>query len=861
MVFRKNIMFFALGISLCCSMIVADENSITPDLTSVGSSSEKNDQQVKSEKPNLLDFDTKDLNFDPQELQKIVLKIFDDYKQKVFEQKRQMRQALPEELSHILDKASEAYASFAEQVSISNVLIIRCERVRTNLADAQKEGTFPQKEGSDVLNALEKLQSALVDGSFSSLLQAPQTGATLPMNPFDMSGAMAMLGGMPGMNGIRLGEPFQEKDLIDLNEKLNALQPYLEKEQKSVAAYSFLQKILQALQKKDFDAVVAYQLEHLIPYLEKTFVSLHDAMSRFELYLKKNLQESDGKQGDKNELSEAALKAIEYWYKELEGFTKTLRLFDSLQKSVSLGDKKRLKFLFKWLTYGYDLYSSLFNKYQNDFQYYHDKHTFLGNTDPFYSYKKYVFMPELMNPILKISLSAWYYFDAQSDSKKGILYNLTLGDKQIHSLSKLEVITGDLFAAVPAIIMFFGWPSILYWQPGKLLQSYGNIAVSWLYYHALFSNLFEKFDADSQASKQFLWWPNGSKDLKKALFDAATQTNQTLIREFTSYKIREKIDPFVLDKIERFSMGVVKPEMIGDMFHIFMPFLFRKAMPASVGEFFTWDVQSDFAENFLMKHKKGEMNLGELARFFNNFDRLKNNLYSGFSSKDVDAILNKYAQKYNINLDAYYIEQRIFCYICSSIGSYWGRILTKKYSSTLGKIFAKGSDLFWGGLEKIRLVPQGTLKSWQDGRNDIVAEFDQYKMMIKEMLKMSLLQSGGPKGTIVDVLVEKGYIQKGETNEIVLNQSILKVIINFLFRYQLLTAFDASLILNELRSITVNNEIQAFETFGSVVDKLVESTIGNIFPLFGSFIIGSWFSDRIAKGISNKYGPFYKKIL
>ncbi len=252
-------------------------------------------------------------------------------------------------------------------------------------------------------------------------------------------------------------------------------------------------------------------------------------------------------------------------------------------------------------------------------------------------------------------------------------------------------------------------------------------------------------------------------------------------------------------------------------------------------------------------------NTKEYFDLFNNYSRLRRGLYSELDARKLDGRLNEYAKRHKINLNAYYVEREVLRYIFSSIGFYWGRIITKKHSSSIGKVLAKISDFGLTILEKIRLAPKGSVKSWQKERAEIAGEFDDYKLMMTEMLKMTLLQTGGPKMMLVDILADKGFMNKNETNDIVINQSLLKVIINFSFRYQFLTALEASLLLQDLRGIDTDDQMAAFDSLGIVIDGLVEASFSNLAPFFGA-MAGHLMMGAFAKGLSRGYGPFYKKV-
>ena len=709
----------------------------------------------------------KPLNF--EDFQKILQPFVEHMKNQEREQavllekrRKKMLEQLPAEFKELIINAQKSYNEFIFSVNIGNGLVGLCQNLRTALVKMPEASLTGTVEYTNLVASLEKLHAALVAGAFNNFLKGLDTS-------------------------------LDEHVLADVVNALVAFAKMLPEEgqQSLQESIVLLQSILETVIQKDIDAL----LDLFFTYLEPFCVRVKNEL----VSLSKKMEEQI--LSDNNDVAQK--QAFAYWKREIQKNERTLYVFSFFKND---GQRKSHHTLFKIAAYAYDVGHSLLQV--------HDKFcTDIGYNAPGVpghyrrNWKDGEHFSRVMAPwagdvLVKMSMAAALFFNKRFDQSKGVLVNLMVGNKEASSMSSIELIGYNL-NFVPYALGFLFYKPALIRQPSDLIKSYGNVAVTWIYYHLFYCYLFGEEVAD--------YWPNDNKFLKEAVLLAMKQTNKTLF-EFVSLRIRENTDPFLVEKIENATWGVIRPEMLFYIADSLIPALFlNKAV--HLDKLANLNRDNLYGTDFM--HKAGEKKL-----------------------TDGQA-------------DAWYVEKSMIQYVMRSIGGHWGRIFSYKYRKELGNFGDGILSFVTDNLETFGY--EETARDLQEIKNDLVTGFRENTDQIKELIKMVFMPgSVFPfREVIVSLLIEHGHVDKDEADQTVIERTMVHILFSHLTRLRILTYLDAALILKE------------YEAQPHRLDRVIDKTVD---ALSGSLVCfaGEWTGQAVMFGLGtllcNKYGPFYTKV-
>lgn len=763
-----------------------------------------------------------------EELQRMLLQELQKRKIKQNEHRRQLFSKLSTSIQKQLTTTQEIYGDFLENIGVDIGLSKTIEALKNDLEKSDSY-VFRQIPGNEkILMLLEKVRIALLNGTFYSFL-GEQAG-----NPFQammQSGQLIEL--FSGDSGGLLPPHKPKVDNVTQNdeqrltqvtpEELDALSKGLgeiacemrkvmltDDHKKLCERVELLESILTTVQEKNFKKFTVLYLS----YLEPAFIKAKQNVLTTRLALEKELA-SQSKNSDK-EIKEA----LEYWMRELRSTYRTLLVFSSL-KSHSESLTSGSDTLFKVVAYAYDIWGGFFDLYKNQKKYYQRVNDPKGDG---------LWKASVFDGALRAAMASWYFFNKRADTSNSMLFSAVsgMGSMSLKMLPPQYLILYNVaFASLSMGVLY--QPSFWEKQPPKSLKSIGKIVTSFVYYHLFYCNLFqERPMADNGL------WPNQYPSLKAAVFEAVNE-GQKFVFDEVHGKIRRNVDPFVLQKFENYSMGIVKPELVGYLAQTFMPLLLLQSK--SVLDPFAAFTEDDVFDPWF----KGNVQHQFIKRY----------VASGkLSPADF---LHQFGNREQVDIGKYYVECRLLSYFFSSVGKFWGGTIARKYQHSLVSALTTGARKTADALVWMGLMDKDTATYFADLKSDFSDGVEDMVILLKEFLH-EVFRPGSPiRNVVVSFLANRGDVRcDDKVDPMMVNREIFYFSLNMLARVGLVTYLDAATL------------VQTFETqqpFGTdeAIEKLVDAARSNVISVAGGYA-GSWIGSVIGSTVMWKYGPFYPKI-
>jgi len=743
---------------------------------------QKKDQQTQEIANGIIDL----LNFKEEDIFKNIMEF---YQKSILKRREDMWKKTPAELHNDILESQEAFQHFVAKFSLGDCLLTLCETLRRDL-DKLAQQNIQTEILEPLLNELERLHRALITGGFKTFVQTikPQGGSLqMPLfNALDLGSMLAnMQDGMRGLSDEMADEPYEEEDLVALLQALDACLPLLSHDQfKNVQQpMHHLHKLMSALYQKDVQTLVIYAMNCLEDDFKVTRELLSETLNKLDIFIKTLANKPEEKD---------AKKAIEYWRRDIAKFTRSLNVFASIKHHAGFRTPQSLYTFFKIVTHAYEACHGLLDLYQKDVKRDH----------------RAMMISSAMDWAFTSSLSMWFFFAQQADYLNDLVTDTVLGTKSIGSLDDKQVLLQRGIAAVQALPLAVN-PSTWNEPPSKITKISTKITTALVYYHLFHVKLFGN---PSQGL-----WPNTDKHLKNAML-YAFQSGKKFMATTIVDSVYWNSDPETLEALEKWTLGIVKPELIGEAIDILFPFFFWQRIPIVDG----------------MAH----------------FER--KDLYKGYL--DYDALRKRFGDdkaaeknEHEAQLDREYLERRFFDYAMSSVGMYGGSYLAYTYQKPIGRMLKKAAGGVAQALVYMNLFDQETIDTWTHEAEDLHEEFEQMLMVLKVMLKSVLQEDSALREKMIPLLLQRGILKEEDTvgkKKAVakkINRRIVRLVLNTLASYRLVSYMEAASISRAFRKNP--------KSLDSTVDKVVDAIRNNLIGMAGGFV-GShcmeWFGQKIA---------------
>ncbi|QQR49363.1 hypothetical protein IPF37_00755 [bacterium] len=783
------------------------------------------------------------MNFDPEELQKMLMQLLVQHRQNIADRKQAMFELLPKDVQASIMDATDSYGALIEQLSIGTKIIMLCHDVDTLLEQAYEKNLMTKEEITAFVSGLQHLEQAVITGELNKLIKGSvehDLGMSLEAfaNPADVL----------GLRGS--DEPYTYQDIAALEKQLVhviTLSEQMPELQTGCRDAVLLRDILSVIATKDSDALIDCVLEPLRSKFVSALASFNKVIKSLNLLGKEiEAQEAVNSQEAQEKNAITLKRAVMVWKRDLQKFSVNLSSFMKVWDSADLKESSASKHeLFKCVAYTYDVCRSFFDLYKAEM--YWDKHISLFKPET----RHLMHMPEFSGHVeawtkrllplytfdwgMSGALSLWHFSNARSDFAKGNLLNIVLNNQMEQGNLLQELMGGgdlidvkneliqNLFAGFGAVrILTSSNASCLYKQPSKIFQAAGRVLVAYTYYQLIYDKPFYEKD----------FWPSDYEHIRRNVFNAVRELGD-IMTDALEVKIYEHTDPQVIESLERNTWGVVRPELLTFMMRVMLPVVFMKKPFGlkNVADCNQWDVYG----SWFMKLREERVGLFTT--------KLEKKAWCNYNA----AAMQKVFEKNNINVDAYFVEQQIMSYVFSSIGKHWGAIVGRQHGGAMVRAASRVADGCAYGMAAVGLISDDALDVFEKSKDEMIAEWNDYIDMLKMFLKTNF---AGIREWAVPYLVEHGYLEEDETSLEMRDKAVISFGLTQLAKNGLISYYEAALLVQHFSG---DNDINM------IVDKAIEAVRRNLAGKVGG-VAGSYLMTQIAEYLSWHYGPFTPKV-
>ncbi|MFA5074831.1 MAG: hypothetical protein WC436_01895 [Candidatus Babeliales bacterium] len=433
---------------------------------------------------------------------------------------------------------------------------------------------------------------------------------------------------------------------------------------------------LVSLKNHDIQVFYKYKLDYLKPQIEKAIKNLKDTQQVLEILKNDTLKKTNTQDGKE------LLEAIEFWQNSLNRFED----FENIEKSSGKENKlnKFISVFLKLAPYiknGYMFYDHFFQLFKYD-----NKSKDLYKVD-FFKLLKFQF----------------------SDAVK-INFNSSLSKPAVLTAFLVDKAWSALFVPINLLEKVMGKAQI---------TSYNSMVVKSLMWKfiatcqiLIYYNTIHKYFLQNKEELSKFSFPNDYKPFKEMTWSLMKNTGDAGIF-FLQNKIKEKVDPEILEKVENYSLGIINPDLFKFSFDTILPIMAYKYFPKNIAN--------------LEKHKI-------------------------FKPEPWDWYYVGRTDFKNMS-DAEFIENRILGYLSVNFGGFVGKHVAYGCRKPLKSIF--------GRVGKFLLVKTGLIQE------DFFSNIPEYKKLLLEEVKFLISEKEdemfiAAKQIFFSLIINFGIVKKAD---------------------------------------------------------------------------------------------------
>lgn len=626
---------------------------------------------------------------------------------------------LPEDMQKLIATAQAIHKDFAAKILAQNILAELLQKsykiITENLNSLPEESANSCKTSLDGLN---KVCDEITKDTTGKFAQLPgQLGLSIQTMPLQVC---------PPEEAFKLQKA--------LNEIITVLkqQAKTENDKEKIEELKLLQKILShytdCFQSKDdqsgqkhVNEILAELLDYVAPQIEVFDNTIESSIKTLE-----NWKKQIGQQN--------LFKASELWVDELKSYAKMIKSFTKIKNNANIHGTDYPKNIYKIFALTCDLFSKFYavQKINN--------HDFGQNQGFLKTVLKGLPLPiisdlptsvqELPLFSLQSSCAVLGFLNHQSDGYANLLFQATKGIKDFASLTKSSESSMDNPMASPIMAININAAfmaslnrnannsSIILTQylkinpvRTKLVERIIEVGVAWTYY---------QFECIAKQEKPEAW-PKEYAPLNTAAYNLIMELKNQIVSEIT-YKIKGKASPETLEKIETFTMGLLKPELAQLAINFALQWILVKNYIPGLNSIMTFTPHYVYGPAYTAAGVGGRgIDLevrNPITRFTHDygyyiwadkkhFDGIADTLKAELSAANGNETSQKAAAakylsalsdpKRNAQSITLYMRYESIKYVLQSLGEFWGRKVGQKYNKPLGKFvswaFCKISDV------------------------------------------------------------------------------------------------------------------------------------------------------------------------
>ncbi len=732
-----------------------------------------------------------------------------------------------------LIKALQAkYNKFLEDVDIRNGLAELCNAARGSLESLRDSFNLMPEHVivallNDVLVKIEKLQTAI---ALDCCLFLPKRIKGMSSKGVEdlsgvMNGLMQQL--MPGGQGANVftsndgkeaadsensDAVFSLKDVYDLCSSLRKLISYgvfkyARSEQQEISALKaktknlvvILNDILSAmpdvLNGKPKDLILCY-INYIEPEFNAAVEELNKVEKVFELEVKAyiaNYQSEKNKVEGEKDLSETEIIQIAYisWFKEIKKYQRTLLVFSELKRSTTsfvAGTDK----LFEAVAYAYDVAHCFYDFYRHDVGNVQDK---IGHYTPLNSEEqavlanashwsnKGILSPNAIDWGFSSFMASWFFFMKRPDAADNLLLQSIFGNLPLNMVTLTQTMILNVMVALPALRVLIN-PSAFNWQPQSVLRSLGKVVGAWTYYNIFYRKLFGPDNGQ--------YWDPNYANIKTSTYNLLMEVESLVTSRF-AFAIRQNTNPELVEKVEHWSLGVVKPEMIEDFAEAMLPLLL-------VNE----NGSSSYAGEVFGTYGIGSLNSKSGAAHMPEYYNIEAGLIGGVSPK------------------SYYIEACISYYIASSVGRTLGTAIAKRVQGPFLNFATYTGGKFLDGLAWLHIISKDTREMFTDLGEEFSEDLEFAASSLKMIFKEAFTSNSSLNKMLVSMLNNSWGNSKAE-----INRELLYFLLKNCARLGYMTHLEEAIFMKDYL-VTQRLDDELIEKIISTIEKNMFASLGGL---------------------------------
>lgn len=707
---------------------------------------------------------------------------------KAAELRQKYLQVMPEKLSEQITDVKKAYLSLAKAIKLETCFQEQSTKLHA-LVTKQLSDEQPLK--ATVIASLERMNRALADGSLLELITPQQ------FNPYDVQNILMTFLRMQKQDTSG-AEAFTLESLRLLITQFSQLMVYAEQQgathDELAASADLLTKLLKHAANKEMAELCHVCVASIREQMAATFISLNGIIGELANQRIRLPEDADA----------VIREALDFWLKEFKTHRETLKSFLSMVSTA----KVDLSVVLRSMSRIYDFASDFF----------------------LFGYHDIWAKSNLIDAGFRCSMVGVAFAHRRGEAARNEMQQYITGGASLSDfVNPMDAWEYQAMLATTSLIVGLN-PKAL--SPGMhaLSKTMWRIIGALAIYH-----LTNRNDANRAL------WPKDDEWLRNVLV-LSLKTGQLYISSEVMGLVSKHIDPVTLEAIEKYSMGLIKPELIDVALETLFPMLL-----------YTKNRQLNYLADFTT---------GDFLNYGNFW--LNRQLREDFDKAEGQAgswNLNTNKQKYQNYLNGklgFYIEYNIAQYLFSSVGTYWGKFIGKRYSAPI-------QNGVYSGLKRVGQWIAGSdddKKSEEPGDVEEAAErlaaerpeqetqFQKDLLLLKSLVVSLFEEESQPRMVVISFLKNYGLLAESLQDNKSINFGIISLVLHYVTKIKFLTHTEAAKLLKEY----LKHETKVEPFIDIMIDTIKSNATASVGGILGG-VIGAF----VGKAVMWNHGPFVLK--
>ncbi len=711
-------------------------------------------------------------------IQDLLTNMHEEELKKEAEKRVRLLNILPTHVKASVETASNMFSDLGSAIKMESCFAVLCKDIRQLTLTLVADDNVWKK---DVVAVLEKLNQALADGSFIESI-APYNGGMT-----DLSGGMMSMIKRMARNVNTGATSWTEQDTVTLHEKLTLLVEYLKEHSDQSLdqlrpAVTTLARLLNCAQRKQIKELCIECIALIQPVFEKTAQQLKETLHVL----------ADEHIKLPNDATSELKEALIYWLTTFKAHHHTIRSFMLMTSHAQLD----FSFVLHYMSQVYDVVSAFFiaNRFDASAPTVTGSGNWFKNTvqrcgNALQHFGSAVSQrSNLVDAMLRMSMVGMLYLHRQGEMATNELHKQLVGFGSFKDfVNPLDQWGYKIILAAFSVPLLIN-PTNYGERMNPINRAFWRIAGSFFW-----CQVQDNLGLAAQGNDK-------NKPIRLALAVTIKEAQQFLGAYFCG-KIRQHADLVLLEKIETYTMGLVKPELVDLALEIAIPLLFMN-------------------------------------------ERISGNVH--LQKEDFMPFSPMLTQLFIIHDDnvkvSNYIEQLILHYACSNVGAFIGKSVAGFYNDSLIGGFVSLIKGIGNTIEKYLLQDeikdelQGIpLQENTDGGAVSIQSLD----LLKKLIASFFTEQSQERILVVGFLKTYGLLDEKVTDNREINYRIILMVFTYCINFHLLTHAQAADLLCKYKENYENNMEPFIDIIFRIAKKNAAASVGGAVGGFLGHIVAN----------------------